>query len=196
MRAKLLAASLFCVVCVSGTAAHAGSGRSVVRLFELLGFVGRSARVAEVTTARDLETITLVRRAYRNSDLLSKYRDNPNLIITKKPNLDLEDDFSAMRRVYDGDALRSLKALDEELAATHGPATAKDSQAAKEAASLETEMNKLRFSLDATIASSATYCGLTKCYGHALRAASENEKRKREGSEPTEAKVNDALSLE
>jgi len=191
MRAKLLAASVFCVVCVSGTAAHAGPGRAVMRLFELIGFAGRSARVAEVITTRDLEAITLARRTYGNSDLLNKYRDNPNLIITKNPNLML-DDFLAMRRVHDDDILGSMKLLDEELAAKQGAATAKDSTAAIEA----DKTSKLRIILDGTIASGATYCGLAKCYGHALRAALDNEKRKRvEEPKPTEETVGDVFAL-
>jgi len=171
-----------------------------MRLFELFGVVGRSAR-AELMTARDLEAITSARRAYSSSDFLSKYRDNPNLMTTRKPNAALEDDFSVMNRLYDDDTLRSIKLLDEELAAKQGSTTAKDSKATTEADNsrnaLQTETSKLRFIiLDSAIASGATYCGLTKCYGDALRAALANERRKRvEEREPTKKDVDDVFAL-
>jgi hypothetical protein len=190
MRAKVLAASVVFVVCVSATAAQAGAERAVMGLMEMFGLFGRST--ARAALASDFEASMLARRAYGSSDVLNGYSTSYRMIRSNNPEL--------AKQMYGGSdvlssyrgALSSYREIDPELAKkmdeiladkidpyngnlksmnlTDRVAGTKDSITPSQDSTVAARAGKMTILLDGTIAAGATYCGLTECYEPVARS--------------------------
>jgi hypothetical protein len=152
MRAKMLAVSAFCVVCVSGTTAHAGRERLLLRSFEWFEMIGRSSRAAEIMAMLKIEVRTLARQ-------MNEYR-NTHTAVMRKPDLKQPDELWGRQLGVHQSDFDALKALDGEAAAKQAATRASQDATVSNPAN---KAGKLGTLLDGTIAGGGTYCAVTRC---------------------------------
>ena len=159
MRAKILAASVLCVVCASGTAAHAGKEKLLLvprELAEWAGWIGRTSTAPEIKamqTLRTLETLETSALVRQTGQYHSSYET-----IMKAPSQRLSDGLTSKFGTYKTDFGATFS--DGEAAGTKDIVAPSQDATAAAPVDKTWKMNRL---LNGTATVGATYCLVTDC---------------------------------